>query len=124
MAVTRSPLLSPPCIHSIVYTYIQVFEAGMRWLLQDPPSHRRHVFTVLAPVRFPIIPVKQLDQYIHTCEDFSLKIALQKLVQDYRSRQCFCQQGSQIVDAALCCSLSRADYWRKIAKQNSYAAYL
>ena len=36
------------------------------------------------PVRLPIIPSTQIDKYVEDCSDISLKVALQKLLQDVR----------------------------------------
>ena len=56
----------------------------MDWILHDTPNRRRHVFDLLASVRFPIISNMQLEKYIEDCQDLSLKIAVRKLAQDFR----------------------------------------
>ncbi len=61
-----------------------VFQAAMNWILKDTTVRRKLVFEVMAPVRFPIISQKLLEKYIEDCNDLSLKIALRKLVQDFR----------------------------------------
>ena len=63
----------------------QVFTAALNWILYDIKSRRKSVFTICAPIRFPIISYKQLETYINDCKDLSLKIALHKLVSDYKS---------------------------------------
>ena len=62
----------------------QVFDAAMRWIVHEAPIRRKLVFEVLSPVRFPVVAQKKLENYIEECTDLSLKIALRKLVQDYR----------------------------------------
>ena len=65
----------------------QVFEAAMKWIEHDVSQRRRYVFDVLAPVRFPIVSLKQLHNHIERCGDLSLKIALRKLMQDFCGSQ-------------------------------------
>lgn len=62
----------------------QVFTAAMKWILHDTSKRRRFIFEVMGPIRFPIISQKLLGKYIDDCKDLSLKIALRKLVQDFR----------------------------------------
>lgn len=68
----------------VVENEYQVFTAAMQWLLSDVTQRRKHVFDVLSPIRFPLISQRQLEAYIETCSDLSLKIALRKLTQDFR----------------------------------------
>jgi actin-binding protein IPP len=56
----------------------------MQWMLADVSQRRKLVFEVLAPIRFPLISQKQLETYIESCPDISLKVALRSLVQDFR----------------------------------------
>ncbi|XP_067679115.1 actin-binding protein IPP-like isoform X3 [Haliotis asinina] len=63
---------------------LQVFNAAMKWIHHGLAVRKRQVFDVMAPIRFPIIPQQSLDPCIDRCQDISLKIALQKLLQDYK----------------------------------------
>ena len=62
----------------------QVFELAMKWIFADVPKRRKHIFDILYPIRFPIISLVQLGQYIDSCPDLSLKIALQKTANDFQ----------------------------------------
>ncbi len=62
---------------------LEVFRAAVRWINFDLKSRRSHVFNVLAPVRIPVIPQRQLEKFIDSCTDLSLKIAMKKLAQDF-----------------------------------------
>ena len=73
-------IMTAPSLH-------QVFEAAMKWIEHDVSQRRRYVFDVLAPVRFPIVSLKQLHSHIEQCGDLSLKIALRKLMQDFYGSQ-------------------------------------
>ena len=61
----------------------QIFESAMQWLFEDISKRRRFVYKILAAVRMPIISLCQLESYIESCSDLSVKIVLQKLVSDY-----------------------------------------
>ena len=63
----------------------QVFTAAMQWILHEPIKRRKFIFDVMTSIRFPIIPHRQLDRYCEELSDLSLKIALKKMVQDFRS---------------------------------------
>ena len=66
----------------------EVFTTAMSWMLHDPPARRKHIFEIMATIRFPLITSAQLDKYIDECSDISLKVALRKIVQDiFRERQ-------------------------------------
>ncbi|XP_074642431.1 actin-binding protein IPP-like isoform X2 [Tubulanus polymorphus] len=64
---------------------LQVFQAALKWLLHNPSERRRAVFDVVAPIRFPIVAFKPLEKTVDDVADFSLKIALKKLLQDYHT---------------------------------------
>ncbi|ELU11985.1 hypothetical protein CAPTEDRAFT_144257 [Capitella teleta] len=68
----------------VVENEYQVFTAAMQWMLSDASQRRKHVFEVLAAIRFPLISQRQLETYIESCSDLSLKVALRKLTQDFR----------------------------------------
>ncbi|KAJ8039956.1 Actin-binding protein IPP [Holothuria leucospilota] len=61
----------------------QVFEAGLRWILHNPSERRQHLLQIMECVRFPLIQPGKLFRQIESCEDFNLKIALKKLLQDF-----------------------------------------
>ena len=69
----------------IRYAFLQ-FTAAIDWILHDIPSRKRHIFEVMSPIRFPIIPEKQMDKYITTLQetDISLNVALTKILADFR----------------------------------------
>ena len=68
-----------------IFSYFhQVFEAAMTWINHDLASRRQCFFDIMNPVRLPIIPSSQIDKYVEDCSDISLKVALQKLLQDVR----------------------------------------
>lgn len=76
-----------------VESEFQVFMAAMQWILHNFQERRKSVFEVLAPIRFPVISQKKLERYIENCPDLSLKIAVRKLVQDFRfDRRMSCDQ--------------------------------
>ena len=59
---------------------------AMSWILHNSQERRKHIFDVMSPVRFPIISESQMDKYISSVpdNDLSIKVALQKLVSDFR----------------------------------------
>jgi actin-binding protein IPP len=65
----------------------QVFNAAMHWIFHCLKERRRYVFEVLLPVRFAIISPKLLDKYVMECSDLSLKIAIMKLLDDFRTKR-------------------------------------
>ncbi|XP_069794867.1 actin-binding protein IPP isoform X2 [Narcine bancroftii] len=62
----------------------QVFIAAMEWVLQDVSKRKKYVIEVLIPVRFPLLSSRRLFKYIEGISDFSLRVALQKLLEEYR----------------------------------------
>ncbi|XP_072129792.1 actin-binding protein IPP isoform X3 [Mobula birostris] len=62
----------------------QVFTAAMEWVLQDMVKRKKYVIEVLDPVRFPLLSSRRLFKYIEGISDFSLRVALQKLLEEYR----------------------------------------
>lgn len=68
----------------------QVFKAAMNWICYDVANRRMHVFEVANCLRVALISEKQLNAYLHRCLDFSLKIALQKYLQDFRVDRKIC----------------------------------
>ncbi|ESP05145.1 hypothetical protein LOTGIDRAFT_103262 [Lottia gigantea] len=68
----------------------QAFNAAIRWIQHDLIARRREVFDILVPIRFPIISDKFLEKFIEECEDISLKIAIQKIIQDYKMSRKMC----------------------------------
>ena len=67
-----------------LFLSFQVFKAALHWILHDAPRRRKHIFEVLGPVRVPLISQKSLVKYIEECPDLSIKIALQKHIQDFQ----------------------------------------
>ncbi|KAJ8039942.1 Actin-binding protein IPP [Holothuria leucospilota] len=65
----------------------QVFEAGLRWILHNPSERRQCLLQIMECVRFPLIQPGKLFGQIESCEDFSLKIALKKLLQDFEPKK-------------------------------------
>lgn len=59
----------------------------MRWIEHSVTSRRRHVFEILSYVRMPLIPSKQLDNFISECWDISLKVALTSIQRDLNNRR-------------------------------------
>ena len=51
------------------------------WILHDAVTRRRFAFEVIRPVRLLLIPHRQLQAFVDTIQDFSLKIALKKHLQ-------------------------------------------
>ncbi|XP_078417173.1 actin-binding protein IPP isoform X3 [Cetorhinus maximus] len=62
----------------------QVFTAAMEWVLKDMGKRKKYVIEVLDPVRFPLLSSRRLFKYIEGIPDFSLRVALQKLLEEYR----------------------------------------
>lgn len=62
----------------------QVFEAAIRWLLHDSSQRRRFVYDIMSFVRMLLISYRELDTFISSLKDISLKAALTKLLQDYK----------------------------------------
>ena len=48
---------------------------------------KKHIFDVMNPIRFPIIPEKQIDKYLTTLQDMdiSLHVALSKILADFKT---------------------------------------
>lgn len=69
--------------HLQIDNEFQVFQATMSWIFHDVSSRRKHVFDILAPVRFPTISTSCLNKYINECNDLSLKVALSKIIKDF-----------------------------------------
>jgi len=63
---------------------IQVLEAGLSWLYFDVLRRRISIYAVMDAIRFPLVPTHQLERTVRECTDISIKVALQKLVQDWR----------------------------------------
>ncbi|XP_055497678.1 actin-binding protein IPP [Leucoraja erinacea] len=62
----------------------QVFTAAMEWVLHDMVKRKKYVIEILDPVRFPLLSSRRLFKYIEGISDFSLRVALQKLLEEYR----------------------------------------
>ncbi|GCC25482.1 actin-binding protein IPP [Chiloscyllium punctatum] len=62
----------------------QVFTAAMEWVLKDMGKRKKYVIEILDPVRFPLLSSRRLFKYIEGIPDFSLRVALQKLLEEYR----------------------------------------
>ncbi|XP_041064395.1 actin-binding protein IPP isoform X2 [Carcharodon carcharias] len=62
----------------------QVFTTAMEWVLKDMGKRKKYVIEVLDPVRFPLLSSRRLFKYIEGIPDFSLRVALQKLLEEYR----------------------------------------
>eukprot|EP00062_Callorhinchus_milii_P014511 gi/632963765/ref/XP_007898067.1/ PREDICTED: actin-binding protein IPP [Callorhinchus milii] len=62
----------------------QVFIAAMEWIHKDIGKRKKYVVEVLDPVRFPLLSSRRLFKYIEGIADFSLRVALQKLLEEYR----------------------------------------
>ena len=87
-------LLSSEYVH--IKSEYQVFVSAMKWILHDLKARRKCVFNVCAPIRFPIISYQQLEQFIESCSDLSLQIALKKLVIDYKAASSTQSMRSQL----------------------------
>lgn len=61
---------------------LQVLKAAMAWIMHDVPTRRRWVFDIMALVRFPVIPNHRILVVFEICPDLSLKVVLQKILQD------------------------------------------
>ncbi|XP_052255755.1 actin-binding protein IPP-like isoform X1 [Dreissena polymorpha] len=83
--VTLVHFLQSECLH--VENEYQVFKAAIDWILHNSQERRKHIFDVMAPIRFPIISETQLERYIAslTDSDLSIKVTLQKIVSDFRA---------------------------------------
>lgn len=63
--------------HLHVKTELQVLYIALRWLLHDISARRIHLFDVLSPVRFTLIPQNQLRSYLRDSID-SIDLELEK----------------------------------------------
>lgn len=61
----------------------QVFEAGLNWILHNPSERRQSLVQILECIRFPLIQPTKLFNCIETCQDFSLRIGLGKLLEEF-----------------------------------------
>ncbi|XP_071836675.1 actin-binding protein IPP-like isoform X3 [Apostichopus japonicus] len=61
----------------------QVFEAGLKWILYNPSERRQSLVQILECIRFPLIQPTKLFNCIESCEDFSLRIGLGKLLEEF-----------------------------------------
>jgi len=68
-----------------VETEMQVLSSVVSWILHDAVTRRRFAFEVIRPVRFLLIPHRQLQAFVDAIQDFSLKIALKKHLQDFKA---------------------------------------
>jgi actin-binding protein IPP len=61
----------------------------MDWILQKTLERRKHIFDVLAPIRFPVISDAQMDKYLSSLgeSELSIKVALQKILNDFKSER-------------------------------------
>ena len=64
---------------------VQVLSSVVSWILHDAVTRRRFAFEVIRPVRFLLIPHRQLQAFVDAIQDFSLKIALKKHLQVTRT---------------------------------------
>jgi len=62
----------------------QVFSSVVSWVVHSLVVRRRFLFEVVRPVRFVLIPHRQLQAAVDALEDLSLKVALKKHLQDYK----------------------------------------
>ena len=69
----------------------QVLEIAINWILSDVTERRKHIFDLMAHIRFPIISQSQLDNYLDNCQDLSLKVALKKTVYDNYQLRAFAE---------------------------------
>ncbi|XP_050402889.1 actin-binding protein IPP isoform X1 [Patella vulgata] len=69
---------------------IQAFNAAIVWINHDLISRRKEIFDVMKPIRFPIIHEKHLEKFQEECTDISLKIAVHKIIQDYKMTRKLC----------------------------------
>ena len=63
--------------HLHVKTELQVLYIALRWLLHDISTRRIHLFDVLSPVRFTLIPQNQLRSYLRDSVE-SIDLELEK----------------------------------------------
>ncbi|XP_002734502.1 actin-binding protein IPP-like [Saccoglossus kowalevskii] len=61
----------------------QVFLAALGWILHDVGKRRKYLVQILDAVRFALISPRQLFEYINSCEDLSLRVALGMLLAEY-----------------------------------------
>lgn len=90
----------------------------MDWILQNPLEKKKHIFEVMAPIRFPIISEAQMDKYLSSmCEtDLSIKIALQKILHDFKSER----KSYGLLDSKLKCVKHYLTVPRKCSRKNIY----
>ncbi|XP_076462574.1 actin-binding protein IPP-like isoform X2 [Babylonia areolata] len=65
----------------------QVLRAALRWLQHDMHARLPQVGDVLKPVRFPLIPQKDVDSMIEDIDDENLREAVTQVVQESRLDQ-------------------------------------
>ncbi|XP_052776239.1 actin-binding protein IPP-like [Mya arenaria] len=82
---TVTHFLASELLH--VENEFQVFKAAMDWVQHNSLERKVHIFEVMSPIRFPIISENQMEKYINSVpdSDLSIKIALQKIVNDFRT---------------------------------------
>ncbi|KAK3583237.1 hypothetical protein CHS0354_015417 [Potamilus streckersoni] len=92
----------------------QVFIAAMDWIKHDQTMRKKHIFEVMSPIRFPLISQKQLDGYLETQDDISIKVALQKILKDFRLEK------KQNIEKKACKLKPFHSRPRKCARKNIY----
>lgn len=65
----------------------QVFNAALRWILNNVIQRRRYVFDILSHVRLALVPIHLLDNAIKDCQDVSMKVALRSIRKDLVSKR-------------------------------------
>lgn len=60
----------------------QVFVAAMTWINHDITNRRRYIFDILKNIRLPLVASRQLESYLESCIDLSLKVALSSVQRD------------------------------------------
>ncbi|XP_071952020.1 actin-binding protein IPP-like [Antedon mediterranea] len=69
---------------------LQVFKAGLKWILHDATQRKKCLVQILDRVRFPIISCEELFDYIEThCTNLNIKVALGALLAEYNPKRRF-----------------------------------